>query len=66
MTKHQDVAKALNARLSELKHRVAEIDRELHAPLPAPRTKQLTSRIKRRSKRLKNLEYGKTVGLNKR
>jgi len=29
MTKHQDVAKALNARLSELKHRVAEIDREL-------------------------------------
>ena len=32
MTKHQDVAKALNARLSELKHRVAEIDRELHTP----------------------------------
>jgi DnaK suppressor protein len=35
MIKHQDVAKALNARLSELKHRVAEIDRELHTPLPA-------------------------------
>jgi DnaK suppressor protein len=33
MTKHQDVAKALNARLSELKHRVAEIDRELRTPL---------------------------------
>src|SRR6186997_1119037 len=29
-----------------------------HSP-PIPRTKQLTSRIKRRSKRLKNLEYRK-------
>ena len=42
MTKHQDVAKALNARLSELKHRVAEIDRELHAPLPADSEDQAT------------------------
>ena len=33
MTKHQDVAKALKDRLSELKHRVAEIDRELHMQL---------------------------------
>jgi DnaK suppressor protein len=40
MTKHQDVAKALNARLSELKHRVAEIDRELHTPLPADSEEQ--------------------------
>jgi RNA polymerase-binding transcription factor len=42
MTKHQDIAKALNARLSELKHRVAEIDRELHAPLPADSEDQAT------------------------
>jgi hypothetical protein len=42
MTKHQDVAKALNARLSELKHRVAEIERELHAPLPADSEDQAT------------------------
>jgi RNA polymerase-binding protein DksA len=35
MTKHQDVAKALKNRLSELKHRIAEIDQELHTQLPA-------------------------------
>jgi DnaK suppressor protein len=40
MTKHQDVAKALKARLSELKHRVAEIDRELHTQLPADSEEQ--------------------------
>jgi len=42
MTKHQDVAKALNARLFELKHRVAEIDRELQMPLPADSEDQAT------------------------
>ena len=42
MTKHQDIAKALQARLSELKRRVAEIDRELHTPLPADSEEQAT------------------------
>jgi RNA polymerase-binding transcription factor DksA len=40
MTKHQDVAKALKARLSELKRRVAEIDRELHTQLSADSEEQ--------------------------
>ena len=35
MTKHQDIAKELKARLFELKRRVAEIDQELHTQLPA-------------------------------
>lgn len=42
MTEHQDVAKALRARLSELKHRVEEIDRELHTQLPADSEEQAT------------------------
>ena len=40
MNKHQDIAKALKARLSELKRRVAEIDRELHAQLSADSEEQ--------------------------
>ena len=35
MNKHEDIAKALKARLSELTGRVTEIDNELHIPLPA-------------------------------
>ena len=35
MTKNDDIAKALNARLSELTSRVAEIDSELRKPLSA-------------------------------
>jgi RNA polymerase-binding transcription factor len=35
MNKHEDIANALKARLSELTGRVAEIDSELHKPLPA-------------------------------
>ena len=35
MTKNDDIAKALNARLSELTGRVAEIDSELRKPLSA-------------------------------
>ena len=35
MNKQEDIAKALKARLSELKRRVAEIDRELHTQLSA-------------------------------
>jgi DnaK suppressor protein len=40
MIKHQDTAKALKARLSELKRRVAEIDRELHTQLSADSEEQ--------------------------
>ena len=35
MTKYENIAKALKARLSELMGRVAEIDTELHKPLSA-------------------------------
>ena len=35
MNKHEDIAKALKARLSELTGRVSEIDSELRKPLPA-------------------------------
>ena len=35
MTKHENIAKALKARLSELTNRVVEIDSELRKPLSA-------------------------------
>ena len=35
MNRHEDIAKGLQARLSELKRRVADIDEELHRRLPA-------------------------------
>jgi RNA polymerase-binding transcription factor len=35
MNKHEDIAKALQARLSELKGRIAEIDSERRKPLSA-------------------------------
>jgi hypothetical protein len=67
MTKHQDVAKALKARLSELKRGVAEIDRELHTQLSADSEEQaIDLENQRRSKRLKSLEFRKFVGLNRR
>ncbi len=40
MNKYQDIANALKARLSELKRRVAEIDRELHTQLSADSEEQ--------------------------
>ena len=40
MNKQEDIAKALKARLSELKRRVAEIDRELHTQLSADSEEQ--------------------------
>jgi DnaK suppressor protein len=40
MTKHQDIAKTLKVRLSELKRRVAAIDQELHTPLSADSEEQ--------------------------
>ena len=42
MTKHENIAKALKARLSELMNRVVEIDSELRKPLPADLEEQAT------------------------
>jgi RNA polymerase-binding transcription factor DksA len=42
MKKHEDIAKALEARLSELTSRVAEIDNELRKPLSADSEDQAT------------------------
>ena len=42
MNKHEDIAKTLKARLSELTSRVAEIDNELRKPLPADSEDQAT------------------------
>ena len=52
MSEHEEIAKALKARLSELRTHLAKVDRELHKPLslPIPRTKLLNLRIKKRSK----------------
>ena len=40
MNRHEDIAKELKARLSELKRRVADLDQELHRPLPADSEEQ--------------------------
>ena len=42
MTKHENIAKALKARLSELTNRVVEIDNELRKPLSADLEEQAT------------------------
>ena len=42
MTKHENIAKALKARLSELTTRVGEIDSELRKPLSADLEEQAT------------------------
>jgi hypothetical protein len=63
MTKHQDVAKAPKARLSELKHRVAEIDRELHTRPPADSEEQA---IDLENQEALEAVVRKSVGLNKR
>jgi DnaK suppressor protein len=42
MNEHENIAKALKARLSELRGRVAEIDSELRKPLPADFEDQAT------------------------
>jgi DnaK suppressor protein len=42
MTNHEDIAKALKTRLSELTGRVAEIDSELRRPLSADFEEQAT------------------------
>ncbi len=40
MNGREDIAKGLQARLSELKRRVADLDHELHRPLPADSEEQ--------------------------
>jgi hypothetical protein len=35
MNEHEKIEKALRTRLSELRTRLAKVDRELHKPLPA-------------------------------
>ena len=42
MTKHENIAKALKAHLSELTNRVVEIDSELRKPLSADLEEQAT------------------------
>ena len=42
MSKHENIAKALKARLSELTNRVVEIDSELRKPLSADLEEQAT------------------------
>jgi hypothetical protein len=51
MNKHEDIAKALKGRLSELTGRVAEIEANCaNRCLLIPKTGQLTSKIRTRSK----------------
>ncbi len=40
MNGHEDIAKGLQARLFELKRRVADLDREMHRQLPADSEEQ--------------------------
>jgi hypothetical protein len=46
MTKHENIAKALKARLSDLTTRVGEIDGELRKPLSADLEEQATDLVK--------------------
>jgi RNA polymerase-binding transcription factor DksA len=42
MSEHEEIAKALRMRLSELRAHHAKVDRELHKPLPADFEEQAT------------------------
>jgi hypothetical protein len=67
MNKHEDIAKTLKARLSELTSRVAEIDTSFaNRYLLIPKTKQLTSKIKMRSEALSILDFRKSDRLKRR
>src|SRR5262252_6922246 len=54
MTKHENIAKALRARLSELTNHVVEIDSELRKPLSADLEEQATD-LENQDARLKPL-----------
>ena len=67
MNKHEDIAKALKARLSELTSRVAEIDNGFANRFPLiPKTKRLTSKIKMRSEASSILDFRKSNKLKRR
>ena len=64
MTKHENIAKALKARLSELTNRVVEIDSELRKPLPLiSKSRQPTLKIRGR---LKPLKFMKSIKFKRR
>src|SRR5215813_14144343 len=63
MTKHENIAKALKARLSELTNRVVEIDSELRKPLSADLEEQATDLEDQGD--LKPLESSKFLKINK-
>jgi hypothetical protein len=51
MNEHEEIAKALNARLSELRTHLAKLDRSLRKPLPADsEDKPLNLKFKKHSK----------------
>jgi hypothetical protein len=49
MNEHDEIAKVLTARLSELRTHLAKVDRELHKPLPAD-SEDLNWKIKKHSR----------------
>ena len=68
MNKHEDIAKTLNDRLSELTGRVAEIESELRKPLPANSEERadLSLKIRMRSKASGILKFRKSDRLERR
>jgi hypothetical protein len=51
MNEHEEIAKALKARLSELRTHLAKVDLALHKPLPADsEDRPLNLKIKKHSK----------------
>lgn len=42
MNEHEEIAKALKVRLSELRNHLRKVERELHKPLPADSEEQVT------------------------
>ena len=67
MTKHENIAKALKARLSELTNRVVEIDSELRKPLPLiSKSRQPTLKIRARLRPLRILKFMKSIKFKRR
>ena len=66
MNKHEDIAKALEAHLSELTGRIAEIDSERRKLfLLIWKSEQLTSKIRTRSKASRILKFRKSNKLKR-
>ena len=68
MTKHENIAKALKARLSELTNRLVEIDSELRKPLSADLEEQATDLENQgtRLKPLRILKFMKSIKFKRR